>query len=485
MVEDRYRKILEISDILFKKVLQVPDKYYIKGFNYSINVLYKLAGYNCNLDGILRHIELKSKKSYIFRIPFIGKKINERLYSNKFKYEINLNKVQLEKLSSIKKYKYIFFATTNNYFNAFFQPINEIENKNDILIIIPADATKWINWKKINNLNIDVIFIENFLPNNFDNQLEEVSLKIENDYLENNSILKKYMIYNKVPFYSQNKNILQDFSKNIISFQIIFNKYLFEFLKKISSNSTKSFIARDRTAIQNSFVQVCNLLDIETNILVHGMISKDIEMNLWINGSYSNVKNVYVWGKHDKEVIENRQKKINEYIPKIIVGRYLPFKKIKKQSNRYILFVMQSEINVYIKDIIEFANTIKQEVLVRLHPGDNSLIKKYKKYQNDYFKIDMLDKPLEDRLRLAKVVIGYYSTSLLESMYNDIPTLFMNFKGLSFSANIFLSESGLSKKDIDLVSLHNISQLNGKFKAINDIKKINRVILKEFIEYVK
>ena len=60
---------------------------------------------------------------------------------------------------------------------------------------------------------------------------------------------------------------------------------------KISMKNSEFYIARDRRALENAFIQIANNVNGNTNMIIHGMISFDFKKRLWTEGRFKNCKN--------------------------------------------------------------------------------------------------------------------------------------------------------------------------------------------------
>jgi len=448
------------------------------------NISYKLAGYNVGLDSLLKTI-LKFKIRYGINIePIINLPILRHILQYFFEpktreYEVNIMINSKYKYFVKKKtYKTVYFASMNNYLNSL---LPSIKKNNESLLIIPAECKEWLNYKEIKKHKIEHVFIEEIINFNYE-ELVYIKKKIKARYKE-----YKHIIFNYLYNLSIKEKLIYKFIFDYLPKHILIINSLDKFLNEISSEDTDFYIARDRRGLENAFIQIANRINGNSNMLIHGMISFDYEKRLWTEGRFKNCKNIFIWGEHDKEVIIKRQQILDEKTPNIIITGNYALKKNKNLNKKYILFICQSFTNHLIKYFSKNLKTNKK-VLIRLHPTDKSKIKHYKKYERKNFKIDDLKDDLSTSLSRALLVISYSSTSILEAIYNNIPTLILDFKKIEKNAPSIFKETPIKEEKLSLI-LINKKNYNKKILEIlsndrlkNRVLEINKKIFNFFIK---
>lgn len=482
MFYDRYKVLHNIATSLCG-ILEC-NKIGLNWFRYDINILFKIAGYNLNIDSMLRHIENRTLKSKIFYIPLLRNYIINKINQKFNRYEISVNfSIKYNNIQTAK-YDIICFLSMQTYFS----PIKEVIKRNKdkkILILLPYEYKNWFNKDSINDIlnqnNIDYEFIDIFFDKN---EIIKIKNKLLNNFDKNFYKIKNSFCFNGINLFDAYKESLRDFIDYFLSLQIVFNKNLYNYLQNKVKYNTEFYITRDRRALENAFIQIGNRLNDNTNMIIHGMISKNHDLRYITDGSFSNVTNLYVWGQHDYDVIIERQKLLNENIPHIKIGKYLFFNKIEKKDEKYILFALQGETLYLVEEIVKLKFE-GYKILIRLHPSHKDYIEKYKKYENEYIEIDNLDENLDKRLENTYVFISFYSTAILESLYNNIPTLIMNFDELEKDKNIFL-ENNLDKSEEQIMFCNSWNDLIRKINDFEnqkiDILKVNMKLKNYFIK---
>ena len=408
----------------------------------SENLLYKIAGYNVGLDGFVTLIS-DEKMRLVLNIPLLNKWIISFLFDKPKKYEITLNNSNKTFKQPKEKYDHIFFATMNNYLNPL---VESIKSKKRSILIIPEESKNWINYKKIVENDINFTFLEDAIQFDED-KVNEIKDKIKKKYLEKRR---------EILFFKYNlafiEPLLTKFLFTYVPKHIVIINKLEKYLMNISHKKTQFYVARERRGLENAFVQVANKISGNTNMLIHGMISFDFDKRLWTEGRFKNCKNVYVWGEHDKEVIEKRQELLKEQTPNIVISGNNFLKKISKTNKGNILFICQSFTNRYIPF---FSKNLSQDhkMIVRLHPGEKDKIPKYKKYERPNFLIDDLENDLALTLAKASLIISHSSTAMLEAIFNQIPTLILNFNELKKTPNIF-KENQIDENEFEAIVLN-------------------------------
>lgn len=312
------------------------------------------------------------------------------------------------------RYKNIYFALMNNYLTSLIPHIIQSE---DSLLIIPLESKKWLNYQKVLANNINHVFIEEVI--NYDDKAYlEIKSNIMKKYQEN----REKIIHYKYDF-SILDHLISKFTAEYLPLHLTLINSLRLLVEKISDANTNFYIARDRRGLENAFIQISNVISNNSNMLIHGMISFDFNKRLWVEGRFKNCKTVSVWGYHAKNVIEYRQKLLNESCPNILIQSNPSLKKINPKNNHTILFICQSFTNKYIP---LFSRKLKDHLIIaRLHPGDKDQILKYKKFEKENLIVDDLNNDLADLIENSNLVVSYSSTGVLESLYNNIPTLFI------------------------------------------------------------
>ncbi|MHA1756426.1 MAG: hypothetical protein ACTSVV_06635 [Promethearchaeota archaeon] len=451
--------------------------------NLAENISYKLAGYNANLDWFLKNFILTPNKFlYLFYLIlnfiYLKKKINNFLESNRRDYEIKELDKNIKKNVKIKKYDNIYFASMNNYLNPI---IPDISRKKNSILIIPAESKKWLNYPKIKKKGINFVFLEELINFNHNIYYYQIKEHLIRKYQKYKSKILKFK-YN----FSFKEPLIKQFIFDFLPIHILIVKSLTKFLKKISSSNTNFYIARDRRALENAFIQIAKLINGNTNILMHGMISLNFNKRLWHDGRFENAKNVFVWGEHDKDVIIKKQELLKKRIPKIIIIENPFLKKISHIRGTHILILCQKFTNEYIP---YFSKKIKiyNKVIVRLHPNDKNLIPIYKKFRRKNFIFDDLKENLSSILSRAILVISFSSTSILEALINEIPTLILDFNKLKKKYTSIFKEIPIEKKFLKPILLTKRT-FNKKIKKtlFDEIYKekvlsLNKKLLRYFI----
>lgn len=471
-----YQTIYSFIKDFSNNLVQKLDLNEFSSINLSENLFYKIAGYNLHLGILLKLISENDKRTFLLKIPLLNKLIISFFFRSIRTYEIELQLKNPSLSQNTVKYDYICFATMNNYLNPL---IEFIKRKKNSVLILPKESKNWINYKKIAGNNINAVFLEDLFQ--FDgNRAEEIKKEIKNRYFKKRrKILSyRYNLYFIEPLLT--KFLFEFVPKHLVIVEGL-KKYLF----KVSHPQTQFYLARDRRALENAFVQVANQINGLTNMIIHGLISFDYENRIWEAGRYDLCRNIHVWGEHDKKVIEKMQKSLNEKIPNIIISGNSFFKKLPRTDNNHILFICESFTRKYISF---FSENLPEDrkVIVRLHPESKNEIYKFKKYERKNFLIDDLKKGLAELLPGAALVLSYSSTGALESIYSQIPVLILGFKGLEKTFSI-IRESPVGRNEFETIVINEINykQKIDKIFTSESFKqkviKINKKIFKYFV----
>ena len=477
----RYKFISKYSEYLIRK-LKLDS---LLNINLGENIKYKIASYNVHLDLLLvAQAILPAPK--ILRNHLLKKCFSKLIPRNDYEININWDRIEKEEPKQIDKVSNVYFATMNNYLNSLIPSILDNESS---LLILPYEAKSWINYKEVLNKKIPHIFLEDILTINKKN-IDKLKTKIINIYESNKD---EILLYNGVDL-SPVEKLLRKFLFNFMPLHIYLVRELEKFLRKIASGDTHFYVARDRRALENAFIQIGNNISGKTHMLIHGMISKNTCYYLWSVGRFEHVKYVHVWGKHDKDAITQRQKFLNEQCPNILVDKTtIPFRKVNLADDRkYVLFAAQPFTNAYIKYFSEEYPRLRVDypMIIRLHPEDKDKIIYYKRYSNKNVLIDDLKRPIYSLLKNTTLVITFTSTVALEAMYNGIPTLFLNFKKLKTIPHIYMELPNDLLTPIEINTIF-LDENNWKWvikRTLEDceykhkIITINKKILSYFVE---
>ncbi len=472
-----YQTIYSFIKDFSRNLVEKLDLNEFSSINLSENLFYKIGGYNLHLGILLKLISENDKRTFLLKIPLLNKLIISFFFRFLRTYEIEPQFENPSLSRNTVKYDYICFATMNNYLN----PLVEfIKRKKNSVLILPKESKNWVNYKKIAENNINAVFLEDLFQ--FDgNRAEEIRNEIKNRYFKKRREILSYRhnLYFIEP-------LLVRFLFEFVPKHLVIVKGLKKYLFKVSHPQTQFYLARDRRALENAFVQIANQINGRTNMIIHGLISFDYENRIWEAGRYDLCRNIHVWGKHDKEVIEKMQKSLNEKMPNIIIGGNSFFRKLPRTADNYILFICESFTRKYISF---FSENLPEDrkVIVRLHPESKNEIYKFKKYERKNFLIDDLKKGLAELLPGAALVLSYSSTGVLESIYSQIPVLILGFKGLEKTPTI-IRESPVPEKEFGTIV---IDETNYKQKideilfdkdSREKVLAVNKKIFKYFVK---
>jgi len=469
MIKERYSFIKEFSHILVD-VLELNTFNRKDDFDFSVNLMLKIAGYNCFLNHILKKIEVNPLISRVLEIPFIGRRFLHRIHNENSKYEISIKQDELstKAFENRKKFKNVFFASMDTYVNILLVAIEEkAKNGETCALILPYEALNWMSWASVKEKkNLKLFFIEDFLGENFQNELSNISKDISEKFDTISCNIVEFFEYKGIRFGKGYIGVIRDFCKHLTSFQVLFSGKLSSFLSTISNQETGFYITRDRRALENSFVQLGNKISNKTYIINHGLLNWNLDDIVFTGGYFGNVKKVYVFGKHDEEAIIREQNFLNESCPEIEKGKYSFFNKDLSSSPRKtkkILYCLGPFDEGYIE---KFSKKIhhSQSLLIRMHPSRKWKIPKYKHLQSDNVFIDDLSMPLSESLKDVEIFVGHASTSILEALYNGVVVFIMNFEDLRPKSNYL--ENDLLKEEQDVFFADNTDDL---------FKKIDRV----------
>lgn len=190
---------------------------------------------------------------------------------------------------------------------------------------------------------------------------------------------------------------------------------------------------------------VAKELEIPTLELQHGFISKDHQAYNFPD----NVSNVQTFPDYFAVWSDFFKSQINVPIPnenlvtsgfKFFHGKIENLKRTEQQHN--ILVISQGTIGLKLVDLVLALKKMSSyKIIYRLHPGEipaaTDLYPELYNNQDKFLSIDdSFESDLYVRIKNADVVIGVYSTALLESLSIGIPTIIVKLPGWEVFSNL-------------------------------------------------
>ncbi|MFH1590545.1 MAG: hypothetical protein ABIC95_01320 [archaeon] len=435
------------------------------------NLLCKIGGYNVELGFALDLIDFFNNKNkplwkrFLYRLLLFTPIVNKHIFYHIFKrkeYELSLDKI-IDLDTRKKKYDNIYFASMNNYLNPL---LDFMKKRQRNLLIVPLEAKNWSNYSKLLKKKVDFVYLQSLVE--YDkNKINSYEKFIRNEYQRK----KANIIFFERKNLACTEMTLKEFLFDFVPKHIVVVNSLYRWLTLHSHKHTSFHVSRDRRALENAFLQIGNKISGETNILNHGLISSNFDKHLWYR--FDMCKNIYVYGKYDKNVIIMKQEALDETCPNLIVVTNNFFNYVKKEKQDTVLFIGGGYINRYIGMIVNsLADDYK--IVIRLHPGEQNLVTKYKKYEmKESVTIDDLKSSIYPLFKNARVVLSFSSTSVLESIQNDIPVFILDFNGLDRQLNIFKEARLIDFKDMMVTE----NDLQDKIKKLFNDKQYEKRIL--------
>ncbi len=468
-------------------------KYYPEYFNIADNLKLKIGGYNCSLGSRVLQIQKRSLKALLWRFPFLGSHLLMKGHRSKDAYEVPFSYDGKKETFNNTRYSSVYFASLNNYLNPFFRQIESDRTKdNSNLLILPMHSQNWSNYKKTRVIsNLDIVFVEDLIDSNFAEEIRDVSRQLLNSCNKYKSQIIDLYNFCGVSFGNAFYPILKKFVEDFVSTQIVFTKYFEVFLKNVSLPQTQFYIARNRRSMENSFVQIANMINGNTNMLLHGMIFPNLDTHLFAY-NFSPLKRVYAWGQQGKDVIEFRQKRLNEKCPDILINKTFFFESLKQRTNidssKKVTFVMQVPTYNYISNILKSLPK-GMDATIRIGLDDKNLLKSFRKLiTNANVHLDDLKEPVESHFVDSAVFVSYTSTTILEAIYNKIPTILLGFPELMKNYPCVFWDTSLSGSERSLIFASDIGDLVSKIERIltdadfrNEILELNQKLVSYFI----
>ena len=467
-------------------------EFYPEYFNVADNIILKIGGYNCCLGARLLHIETKTLKSAFCQIPFISKIPFLRNYGLRKEYEIVFDHSRRKHINKHTRYSSVFFASLNNYLNPFFSRITSMTAEGKpVLMILPACSRGWKNYDKLTAIpGLDVVFLEDLFGHTFDEEVSAISQELSGRCEKHKSKIIASYRYQGVNSGKSFYPVIKGFVTYFVSRQAVVTKYLDAFLRVTALPETEFYIARNRRSLENSFVQIANMINGNTSMLLHGMIFANLECHLF-SYNFGAVKRVHVWGLQGKDVVDFRQKHLGEKQPEIIIDQNMFFASLQKKRGgpiNKVLFALQ--MPVY-KHIAELAKSVPKDInaIIRLQPNHKDMSKKFaKRIRRRNVCFDNLERTIEEHFSDTSIFVSYTSTTILEAIYNNIPTLILGFPDLLESFPCVFLDSSLDETERSLIFAGDIDELISKTALVlhdanfrQKVLAINRKLMSYFV----
>ncbi|MDN5328054.1 MAG: Capsule polysaccharide biosynthesis protein [Candidatus Woesearchaeota archaeon] len=136
-----------------------------------------------------------------------------------------------------------------------------------------------------------------------------------------------------------------------------------------------------------------------------------------------------VWNEFSKNVLKEYY---NYPDDKVFVIGNIRFDKFEKESHNGINVVFTSQ-DAFPEVLVMFLKSVKNvknpifNFFVKLHPGDDiNKIRETLEQLNLSKKVKIIRGPIIEALKIADIIVSYSSTTLLESLYNQIPVIVIN-----------------------------------------------------------
>ena len=458
--------ILEQWKSLFNKVYEDIESN-IDKFKYPIDEFNTLA--------IIYYEYYRQNISYSYFDSIVEQRMQDFNYTIKYHYNLFLSKVNktyeyiLNNIPSNEKpFNNIMLNQTEQINNSYNEIMNlalesqeEILNLKNQLKTFKVSAT---NFFEVNSFSIDTIYkIEEQLPP-LTNNLYEISNKVHNKYMSDESVANSFFLENM-----ENENIinelLNNFNKNtFIEFNFEEYQLLFEKIMEIDAvdleNKISEFLATSNEELKSNFENKRkNYKNQLYNEIISKFYSKD-DLEKKINLLYSE-------GLNDLD--DNSKNEILKYIDEIIekIEEQLINEKSRllNESTSY-----SNNYNIFSQRLNQYKNRIYEEFYLIIHSVVNNFYIDIKeKFFTDYIEKD-LNKlyDLVKRENFTKYSFLNISISLKEAIDEDIEILISEYKNWALEHINYLNKKKLQILN-KLFEFENLkSKINNK---IDDLYK--------------
>jgi hypothetical protein len=389
--------------------------------------LNKIMGFNCAIEAHLKRLE---EKQYLW---LYKSKNLSKLFGNRYIHKSKIAEIDsghFNNLSHIysEKIDILYVASIENYANALYIHATK-NNKKNTVFFMPESSKKWSIYKKISKE------FKVFFPSQIGISLDDYNMKKKfyQDYISTrlSKIDKKRYQYRNHSYFFMSKASIEVFFVYFVAQHITFVNTINSFFMKNLPRSL--FISRDRRSTENSFVQVLSSLGVETNMIMHGVITSNYTESQLYTSHYQFVDKVHVWGEQQINAIEKKQKKLNERIP-IINKDSIKFdsiiiqnKNVKKSDKKFLVVIGQkgndNSLFKLSKKISNLVKNTKFQVVFRPHPDNSNRFR-----SSNFLFVDNGKNFISSSLSRAFLVITHSSTALLEGVSMGAGCILLDYK---------------------------------------------------------
>jgi hypothetical protein len=430
----------EINEIFVMSLFQARYKHarnLVNGILFDINILSlfprgvspiglyinKIFGFNCAMESHLKRIELQ-KNLWIYKSSFFSYIVGLK-YINKSKVlEIDADSFRKKHNPYPNSIDILYVATLENYAKTLLIHAQSHNNKDkNIVFFLPIDSKNWHCLPKIEQ-EFKVIYPYD-IGLSFDEYSRQFAKykKIIQESVGN--IKKDRFSYRGVSYFGMVNRSVFLFLTEFVSANIVLINAIHSFFKQ--NPPSELYIARDRRATENSFVQVLGVLGTNTHMIMHGVITSNYDQSQLFTSHYRYVNCVHIWGEQQLRAIIKKQKGLNEKIPIIIkdTNKFDLMVHCENTVKNLIVIIGTNNDSFMYKLSKKLANLIDGstfKVVFRPHP-DN--ISDFKEIKN--LKIDKSGDFAFSVLPKAFLVITHSSTMLLEGIAFGAGCVLLNY----------------------------------------------------------
>lgn len=415
----------------------IPDKYNADEL-YYIN-LYKAATYNAEILSTYKtssviKIFLSRFYSNESIISSLGNTI-QKIYNwnsnsklkNKEKEEFPLLQVQKSLgRSYIEDGDNIFLASLPSYLLSISNFISSSQMKNN-KVVIPRYLQHYHSIKQVNQKNI--IIFEDLINNEILHEFNEAKRVLIKIFLKNEKFFHDNFSFSDYSLYPFFREGIKNLFVYTIPNSILYRLTAMSLLSRFHPNAV--VCARQRRTFENAFMSVAKSYDVKKFMLIHGNIYNDKGWRLTF-GHFTDLEGIFVWGQEQKNTLEEFYDTSGSNIYLVGSPIFLQRKgRLKKREEKLtVLFAIdkiedfEDEINTTI-NILE-SSEINFRLILKLHPSVKSDLS-HPLSRNKKVMIVDENHVIEDYFSYSDIFLTKASTTAIQAMVADIPTIILAF----------------------------------------------------------
>jgi hypothetical protein len=463
--------------------------------------LNKIGGYNCALEQVLRTIERRRILARGYTVPLVSGAWLRHAYRRRAAFEVPIGAVSRSEApgGAEPAFDVVMFATLENYVNAFtnFRSVLAAADDCRAALVVPAAGLTWSRCVQLARQGVQLMALETCFPLDLGRRAADLGQRLAARLDAGRRRLEPHLEYNGVHFGAAWFPVLREFVRGFVPLHVLTSNALSSLVRRMSGTRTVFCVARERRALESTFVHTGNQISGRTAMIMHGILTFDMEKRLF-TGHFHNVARVYGWGQHDREMIAFRQRALVERMPEVVsrgaailggAGTAVPSTGRRMSAGLRVLFAAEPHTNGLI-DELSAALPADARLIVRVHPSDRDELpdRRARHRADGRIAFDDGRRSLREMLAEADCFVSFSSTTVVEALWARVPTIVLDYPVLYEKHPRFFREGALATSDTDAMFARNSATLAAGLQAVASqnaeaeaLRRANEVVREYFI----